>query len=526
MPTMMIRSITALRTSVALLALLLASSASADTWGFVGAKYQAMGGTGVAFADDSTATYWNPANLGLKKASDFQLPATFGANIENKALESLTDLIDRGSDAASALGDLDSGFSLSNAQVNAISDLIIDLSEYGKNGEAVHFDLDIGLFGRHNELGFQALSNTTGVILPNLDLSGVALSTTPGAVPSFLAALPPAAPANNQALVTQIAGYGGGWDATSANQFVARLEERGADTSNPSVSDFIGEIGRCTANAAATGCAAGLSANESGALAAGLSTQEFGISYGRKVPFPFFAKSLLDRKFSVGATMKYMMGVTFVQVASYDSAQNPGDIIAGFADLDRTKISHNFGIDLGINYQPFPWLAFGMVARNINAPDFETSNLADGTVIGAVTVDPQVRLGLVFKPIENATISFDIDATENTLFTFANPNLDVLIDYGQPLRSRILSIGSEYDIPFSRSIHLALRFGAFNNVSGAVNQDWALSGGLGLKLWQFVVDLSVAGSTESELIRTGSDSFIDLPTRLNAGLTLKWEKSL
>ena len=53
-----------------------------------------------------------------------------------------------------------------------------------------------------------------------------------------------------------------------------------------------------------------------------------------------------------------------------------------------------------------------------------------------------------------------------------------------------------------------------------------MTGGLGLRLWQFVLDLSAGGSFEKEKIRTGSDEFMNFPTRLNAGLTLKWEKSL
>lgn len=506
------------------LALALASPAAADTWGFVGARHTAMGGTGVAFADDSTATYWNPANLSLKKASDIQLPVTFGASIENNALEKLSSLIDRGDRARSALSDLDNGFILTTPQIDDISQLIIDLAEYGRNGEAVHVDLDLGLFGRHNGFGFQALSNTTGIILPNLDLSGIALSTSPSAISNFLGMLPAATP-QNQALADEIAALGGGWTNAGADQFVAKLEDLGANTDSPAVADFISDIGRCTADPAAQGCN-GLSANESGALASGLSTQEFGVSYGMKIPFPFFARSLLDRKFSIGATAKYMMGVTFVHLTTYSDAGSPGDVLTGLADLDRVQISHNFGLDLGLTWQPNPWVAVGVVARNVNAPKFSTANLADGTSLGDVQVDPQVRIGTALRPIEHMIISFDIDATENQLFSFADPNLDVLVDYGEPLVSRIVSIGTEYDIAFSRSIHLALRFGAFNNLSGSVNQDWALSGGLGLKLWQFYIDLAAGGSTESELIRTGGSSYVNLPTRLNAGLTLKWEKSI
>lgn len=53
--------------------------AIATEWQFVGARYQGMGGAGVAVVDDSLALYWNPGALGFAIGRDIQVP--FGASV-------------------------------------------------------------------------------------------------------------------------------------------------------------------------------------------------------------------------------------------------------------------------------------------------------------------------------------------------------------------------------------------------------------------------------------------------------------
>jgi len=43
--------------------------AEAAAWGFTGARYLALGGTRIAFADDSLATYYNPSDLAWRKSA-------------------------------------------------------------------------------------------------------------------------------------------------------------------------------------------------------------------------------------------------------------------------------------------------------------------------------------------------------------------------------------------------------------------------------------------------------------------------
>ena len=258
---------------------------------------------------------------------------------------------------------------------------------------------------------------------------------------------------------------------------------------------------------------------------AGLSTQEFAFTYSHTIPVPFRSKmgdtlraitKYVHNRVALGANAKYMMGITFAKAVRYDEGESGGDLLGDLTDFGDHEISHRFGLDLGVSYRPVDWLLFGMVARNVNSPSFDLPDLgfANGQSIDEVTVEPQVRVGVAFLPLRHLTLAFDIDCTLNEMVTLPG------------FESRILSIGGEYEIPFGKSIGLALRVGGYNNVAPDVDADWAMTGGIRLRLWQFVLDASAGGSFEKEKIQTDSDSYIELPTRLNAGLTLKWEKSL
>jgi len=121
---------------------------------------------------------------------------------------------------------------------------------------------------------------------------------------------------------------------------------------------------------------------------------------------------------------------------------------------------------------------------------------------------------LAVIPIKNLTLAFDIDATSNKVATLPGYS------------SQNVSIGAEYVIPFGKRVDLALRLGGYNNIATDYNQDWAMTGGLGLRLWGFHLDLAVGSSFERESIQTGTASTRSVPTRMNLGLGLKWEQSL
>ena len=68
--------------------------------------------------------------------------------------------------------------------------------------------------------------------------------------------------------------------------------------------------------------------------------------------------------------------------------------------------------------------------------------------------------------------------------------------------------------------------GGFCHLSNSVQDDWALTGGVGIQYGAFHLDASAGASFAKEHIQTDTDKYTDVPTRLNLGLTLKWDVSI
>lgn len=501
-------------------------AASAAPWNFVGARQQAMGGAGVANTSDSTSTYWNPANLAFQKGWGVNLPVTLNGAIENHALEQLSNML-------VAYDELDAtakytfqcapncgGIAFGPDQVSRIAALLAAFARYGTTGQNVHVGAALGLAGRYENFGFSATSLTTGSVFPNTDLGNLGL----GAVVQDI--LSPGAgccqaPAN-VALGNQVAALTNGQTYQLTNQqgghLVYLLEQAGADTSDARVQQLA--LGLVDPASGA------LAANETGALAAGLSVQEFAFSYAHKLPVPFMRKtrgatrrfldSWIHEKFALSVTPKYLLGVSFIKFFPYDTTTSAGGIVTSLVDIDSASVSHAFGLDIGLAYRPTNWLQIGMMARDVNSPMFEIEPFKGlmGAPVWSITLDPQVRIGVALIPIENLTLAFDFDATNNRIATLPR------------FRSRLVSLGGEYVIPLGQHVALALRVGGYSNVSDTVLDDWAMTGGIGLRIGSFHFDVSAGSSFAQEQVRTGTTTFDDFPTRLNVGVGFSWEKSL
>jgi hypothetical protein len=504
----------------AALALCCAAAAQAAPWSFVGSRQQAMGGTGVAHTRDSTATYWNPANLAFQDGWGVTLPITAEGAIENQALSKLSGLLvgfdTLGSAAQSLLACAPAcpGIAIPPQQAQAIAGLLTRFAEYGQSGENVHVNASLGLAGRYRALGVSAMSLSAGTIYPNTDLQNLFLGP---AVGDLLGPGPYQTPADAQLASEVFAAAGGALTAPESGQLVYLLEQSGANTANPRI--------RQLATGLVSAGSGGFSLNSTGALLAGLSLEEFAVSYALKLPIPYLWYSEgrtrkvlrhLHENVAVAVVPKYMLGVTFLKFFRYDDTRSAGEIVESFVDFDSSRVSHGFGLDVGASYRPTPWLSFGMMARNVNSPSFEIEPFATpgGLYVSSIAVEPQVRFGLAMVPIRGLTVAFDFDATANRVVTLPG------------FESRFVSLGAEYVIPLHRRVDLALRLGGYSNVSSSVEDDWAMTGGLGLRIGSFRLDLSAGGSFASELIQTGTNSFDSFPTRMNLGLGLSWETSL
>jgi hypothetical protein len=211
-----------------------------------------------------------------------------------------------------------------------------------------------------------------------------------------------------------------------------------------------------------------------------------------------------------------MLGITFLKELRYDEADSTGDFFKDWINVGETTYTNTAGLDLGFSWRPLDFVTFGMVARNVNSPAFDVAPFISpttGQLVTEVELDAMVRMGVAMVPIRHLTLAFDFDVTENEVTTMPG------------FKSRIISLGAEYDLPIGRHFGVAFRMGGYNNVSDTVNQDWAMTGGLGLRMGLFQLDASVGSSFADEIVRTGTYTYQRIPTRFDVGVGLKFEKT-
>jgi hypothetical protein len=181
----------------------------------------------------------------------------------------------------------------------------------------------------------------------------------------------------------------------------------------------------------------------------------------RQVAFSY-AYAFADKMFSIGVTAKIIQG------AAYNGTQNlqSGQEIKLSDSLGKATISTTYGIDVGAIYRPSSWLRFGVVAKDLNQPEFDSP---DGTKI---KLGPQVRGGMALNPYSSLTLSADVDVTSNKTLV-------------PGVKSQVLSLGAEQTI---LTEFLSFRVGAFKNMQDATTP-FTPTAGLGLRIFAFRLDL-------------------------------------
>ena len=135
-------------------------------------------------------------------------------------------------------------------------------------------------------------------------------------------------------------------------------------------------------------------------------------------------------------------------------------------NFGKATISTTYGIDVGAIYRPSSWLRFGVVAKDINQPEFDAP---DGTNI---KLGPQVRGGMALNPYSSLTLSADVDITSNKTLV-------------PGLKSQVLSLGAEQTI---LTEFLSFRVGAFKNMQDA-GTPFTPTAGLGVRIFAFRLDV-------------------------------------
>lgn len=175
-----------------------------------------------------------------------------------------------------------------------------------------------------------------------------------------------------------------------------------------------------------------------------------------------YAYAFADKMFSVGVTGKIIQGAAYNGSLTLQGG-NDVKLSDGFG---KAKISTAYGIDAGAIYRPSSWLRFGLVAKDINQPEFDAP---DGTKL---KLGPQVRGGVAVNPYSSLTLTADVDATSNKTFV-------------PGVKSQVLSLGAEQTI---LSEFLSFRLGAFKNMKDATTP-FTPTAGFGLRIFAFRIDV-------------------------------------
>ncbi|MCH7598939.1 MAG: hypothetical protein IH973_04210 [Myxococcales bacterium] len=115
------------------------SPATAGEWAFVGARYQGMGGAGVATVNDSFASYWNPAALGYAQSYDVALNADIMATAEGDIIRTIDELEDLvgSSEFDTLVTQLEADMGLDAGATATLADLEAQLLELGATEDGV-----------------------------------------------------------------------------------------------------------------------------------------------------------------------------------------------------------------------------------------------------------------------------------------------------------------------------------------------------------------------------------------------------
>jgi len=181
----------------------------------------------------------------------------------------------------------------------------------------------------------------------------------------------------------------------------------------------------------------------------------------RQVAFSY-AYAFSDKTFSFGVTGKIIQGAAY----RGSTTLTGGTDVSITDNFGKPTLSTAFGIDVGAIYRPSSWLRFGVVAKDINQPTFDTPGGEE------LKLGPQVRGGVALNPYSSLTLTADVDATSNKTFV-------------PGIKSQVLSLGAEQTI-FSE--FMSFRLGAFKNMKDA-GTPFTPTAGLGIRIFALRVDV-------------------------------------
>jgi len=199
----------------------------------------------------------------------------------------------------------------------------------------------------------------------------------------------------------------------------------------------------------------------------------------------------------VGGALKYMQAVTYTQKMKIDNSGS----LSGTQGEKYDETSSNFGVDLGLAYQPaFAYdLTLGLVAKNLNSPKFD---FYDGSTY---TIDPMVRAGIAYSIFDSLEVAADIDLTSNKTL-----NGDV--------ESQMVGGGVNFE-PFDSFFALSLRAGLMQNLYANDKAGLIYTAGVGIGVKWLQIDLSGQMSGNKDTVQ---DVSVPQYAKVNLALISRW----
>lgn len=427
-----------MRKTLSLVTVLSLSVVNAGEFHAVGGQSISMGGAGVASASGSLAGYYNPALLANKKGVEVSLG--LGAGIrENNIGEQINTIADLELEAV-----VDRV--AANAPVSG-SNSAADVRDIVKGQETLK---EIG-----DENGIAIIP--TAHLAAQYDNMGIGIFMTGDIVVSANINQ------NYTDLIFEDQGKYYTYDATTD-----RYGTADKDAYEASSLQYALDNGLTTINAQ------------------GLALTEVPVSYAHAFEVPM-------GQLSVGASVKLMQGTTYTQTLDIDDKDATNEDTL----KENKRDTSNVGVDLGVLFKPSKLsdLQVGLVAKNLNAPSFDTANG------NAIKVDTQIRTGAQYRLGDTLSVAADLDLTTNT--TLING-----------YDSQMFGGGVNYQ-PVS---WFSLRGGLMQNLANQ-NDGLIYTGGISLGVQQFYLDIAAQMASN-----TGEYDGQSIPKygKVNVALVSRW----
>ena len=403
-----------MRKTVAILSCAAALSASTA----LAAEFQPMGtlgigGAGVARSYDAYAPYWNPAGLAFNTTKfSSRLNAGAGIRINSTMAENVDRL---GKLDVNNLGDLNVNVGGDTNQnrslVATATEFVGILNDLKQTNGTLNVTADAVLGFQYDHFAMGGFSTMELASFPSADNTAVAFggATTVAELATAIGAKPTTQPGTffSQGQRDQIATAFGG-NANIANALDAQFTTKAPVTGQTSeqMKDALVRIGQAMTTGAGSP-EKSLENNPSTLEYRGLILVEAPLSYGHPIDLGRFGT------LGVGGTVKVMWGRAFIGESKIVQLKDSGDIVKNITD--HYKDSTTFGIDLGALWRYNDWLNVGIVAKNLNSPEFDAPVVAvkDVNPTGPIKVRPMVRTGVSLDPLSWLTVAADLDLTEN-----------------------------------------------------------------------------------------------------------------